>query len=347
MSNVNEDEIPTFNLITKCLSQVPPFNGDQRDLSSFIERIESFIPLIEGLTGEHYKKLILGHIQDKIIGKAKQFLLSHGPIVTWAVLKSILIKNHGDTVPVSRLVDNLILVRCNSTIKNFYDEINSKLTRINNAYSLQGGDNKEKIEANKRIALNTFKDNLPEPVRGIIVNRNPTTLFDAYEIIAQNDYLYFKGIQSKNNYSVNDNRNKHKISNNFQKKYDNPNNNQQQKNSKTLNSPTNNYHNNSFNRQNSQQFRYNNSNQHRYNYDNSRSNNRPFNSQNSARFNRTNNYRNAQPQSGRYSQNNRGLSPDISMNGTNQPMDIAMNLNGETNTNSTNFRDNASNNYPI
>lgn len=185
-----------FKMVIKCITNILPFNGDKNNLSNFLERIEILIPIIETFDVTH-KKIILGYIQDRITGNARNSLLSHGQPDTWADIKSVLIKSHGENTAVNVLLDKLILSRCNDTIVGFFNKINDLVIRINNSHQLGGSATAETTASTLRIALKTFSENLPEPIRGILINRNPTTLHDAYKIIASNGYLYFTGTQNR------------------------------------------------------------------------------------------------------------------------------------------------------
>lgn len=316
----NLSEITIFNLLVKSVAQVAPFDGDKRNLADFINRMESFIPIIETLTEHQFKKLLLGHIQDRIVGPAKNTLLINGTPETWAQLKTILIRNHGESKPISKLIEELTLVRCTTTIKSFYNRINVLLCRINSAYLLTDNVDPGQIEINKRLALSIFKENLPEPVRGIIINRNPTTLFDAYNIIASNGYSNFSGIDNQNNVQTSQYNRFGNSRRNFRTNFNhNHSNNRQNFSNNSVNSNHPNYYNNrdSFN---SQQQNFNRSNQTRSNR--SRNNNNNYNS----------NY------------NRSGITQNRNQNF--EPMEVSLNINNNETMNQ-NFQTNAPDNYPI
>lgn len=63
--------------------------------------------------------------------------------------------------------------RVKTSIKDFYDTINGFLCRLNNHYLLNDNLDENRIQGNGRIAFNTFKNNLPEPVYSVIFCRNP------------------------------------------------------------------------------------------------------------------------------------------------------------------------------
>ncbi|XP_017485244.1 PREDICTED: AAC-rich mRNA clone AAC11 protein-like, partial [Rhagoletis zephyria] len=67
---------------------------------------------------------------------------------------------------------------------------------LNNALYFSGNQFPEVTsESNARIALKPFKYGLPEPVKSIIVSRNPKSLKEAYDIIKSNGYLKYKNQQ--------------------------------------------------------------------------------------------------------------------------------------------------------
>lgn len=180
-----------FKLITTNINSIPNYDGDRDALLNFLERIDSMVPILESFPLD-FKALLMGNIKDKIIGNARRSLLINGNADTWPFIKQILIDNHGERFSVDELIDNIRSCRCDSTIENFYNQLNTLLCRLNNAlYFCANRFPEVNSESNARIALNSFKHGLPEPVKSIIVSRNPKSLKEAYDIIKTNGYLKY------------------------------------------------------------------------------------------------------------------------------------------------------------
>lgn len=132
------------------------------------------------------KALLSGYIKDKIVGRARCELQKHGRICTWSQIRGILKNSFGEKSSVNELIDSIRTARVTTTIEDYYLVINSFLSRINNKLLLENHQNgQEMIESNNRIALDAFKNNLPEPTKFIILNRNPSSLNEAYKIITE------------------------------------------------------------------------------------------------------------------------------------------------------------------
>lgn len=332
--NANEK----FRLVTNSLSCITPFHGDSNSLTNFITRIECLIPILD--TFDHnYKRLILGLIKDKICGDARRTLLINGDADTWNDLKTCLINGHGERSSIDLIIDKIRVCRCDTTIDNFYQKLNSLLCRLNNAYLLNNNNENIELASNQRIALHSFKHGLPEPVKSIIISRDPKTLKDAYEIIKSNGYL---------NYSYNKQNNRtHK--NSFFDNYNHSNNNNSYNNNKN-NTNFNHYDNN--HRNNTNYNHYNN------NRNNSTNNNSNYNTNNNNNYsnrntNNSGHSRQSQNQSYQYRQQlNRPQfsnyrNPTTPNNSTHndraEPMDISVNENFPE----ENFQIDSPNNFPI
>ncbi|XP_067638828.1 uncharacterized protein DDB_G0267764-like [Eurosta solidaginis] len=187
----NFDVSAKFKLISTNLNSVPPYDGNENALLGFVERIDLMIPTLESFPDD-LQVLLIGNIKDKIVGNARRSLLINGNPHTWELVRKVLVDNHGEKNSVDEIIDKIRSCRCESTIEHFYNQLNTLLCRLNNALQLSNtkiaGIN---YESNGRIALNSFKHGLPEPVKSIIVSRNPKDLKSAYDIIKSNGYLKY------------------------------------------------------------------------------------------------------------------------------------------------------------
>lgn len=222
-----------FKLISTNISSISRFDGERDALLNFIERIDSMVPILDTFPLE-YRILIMGSIKDKITGNARRSLLVNGNADNWPEIKQILIDNHGEKDSVDELIDKIRTCRCDSTIENFYKKLNTLLCRLNNALYFSNTDNSAiNADSNARIALHSFKHGLPEPVRSIIISRNPTNLKEAFDIIKKNGYLkYTNNMHCSANSGAQNSGNARNVENNIadnrrqqRRQYNNSNNN--------------------------------------------------------------------------------------------------------------------------
>ncbi|XP_067636445.1 putative uncharacterized protein DDB_G0282499 [Eurosta solidaginis] len=188
-----------FKLITANINNISSFNGDRDALLIFLQRIDSMVPILDSFPLD-YRCLIMGSVKDKIVGDARRSLLVNGNADNWPDIKQILIDNHGEKDSVYDLIDKIRTCRCDSTIENFYKKLNTLLCRLNNALYFSNENNPViNSNSNARIALHTFKHGLPEPVKSIIISRNPSNLKEAFDVIKKNGYLMYT---TNSHYSV-------------------------------------------------------------------------------------------------------------------------------------------------
>ncbi|XP_067634867.1 probable ATP-dependent RNA helicase ddx42 [Eurosta solidaginis] len=345
-----------FKLISTNINSIPPYDGNRDALSNFVHRIDSMVQILNSFTADEYKILLIGQIKDKIIGSARRSILINGNPDTWPEIRKVLIDNHGEKNSVDELIDKIRVCRCDSTIEAFYNLLNTLLCRLNNASQFSGNSSLSiNSESNARIALNSFKFGLPEPVKSIIVSRDPKTLKDAYDIIKSNGYLKYTNKRTNffnsTQFNKNNNNFEHNVSN--MSSYAT-----QQHRQHNRENNLNNY----VNQQNRQQFSNNDrvndissnvSQQHRPQYSNSNVNNSgrynnhnsmnsfvqpSFNSNNSNQTNRTN--RSSRNFYNQYNNNNNeGLYNN--RNPPAEPMEIGVNENEQ------NFQLDGLRNYPI
>ncbi|XP_055846908.1 putative uncharacterized protein DDB_G0286901 [Episyrphus balteatus] len=171
MESINSTE--RFKIILDCINKLPEFNGNTNLLIDFLDRVDS-LSVVVATFDVNTQTLLLGYIKDKIVGKAKLELQKH------------------EKCSSAKIIDQLRTARVQSNIEDFYQKINHLLSRLNNSYLLDGNQSDEGIiTSNKRIALEAFKNNLPEPTKSIVLSRNPKTLYEAYKVITEINHQSF------------------------------------------------------------------------------------------------------------------------------------------------------------
>lgn len=209
-----------FKVVTTVLNGIQNFDGSSGSLINFLGRIDSIIPVINTLDA-NIKLILIGMVKDKIVGNARKSLLKYGDLNNWSDIKNALKREHGEKDSTETIIDKIRTSKCIDTVENFHKRISGLLTRLNAKYILDGQSRQSTVESNARIAFESFKYGLPEPVRSVIISRNPDTLSEAYDIIQANGYRNYRKypVRSSNEETAksNDKVNKDKNS----KKYNN------------------------------------------------------------------------------------------------------------------------------
>lgn len=181
------EAIPTterLKITLDLIANIPNFDGN----TSYF--LDSLAPIFATFH-PNVSVIITNYIRDKIVGRARLELQKHGRLDNWDEMKEVLKNRFGEKASVHSLVDQIRTARVDTTIEAFYNKISYLLSRANNSYLLNNNENNtELINSNKRIALEAFKNNLPEPTGTIVLSRNPETLNDAYKIISEINHHY-------------------------------------------------------------------------------------------------------------------------------------------------------------
>lgn len=208
----------------KYLSSLPEFHGDPRDLQTFTTLIDRIHPHLR--TYDETTQLLFSDIiKSKFKGKARQTIEINCHATSWTDIKSILQNNFGDRRSCEELFDELRGVTFKTTTLDFYNDIKSKLHRLNNKLIVilgESGAARQSALNNMHTALNIFKSKIPEPMKSILFCRNPDDLEQAMDILFQAGYAY-AGIGNKHptgNNSIQPNRRgNHRFRNNTQQRY--------------------------------------------------------------------------------------------------------------------------------
>lgn len=190
---LNEEQSRNSKICFNAVERVVPFYGDGKRLMDFVTTIDGLTPSLNTLS-EAEKAIILCNIKSKLEGKAFDTVLAQtGNATNWTDIKKCLIQNFGEHTSINVLEERLRAVKFTSNVKNLFEECIKIQSRILNAYLLQGTLTQENTIRIKTLVLQTFRTNLPEPVKSIIYARNPEDIRSAFQIIQSADFTYFKG----------------------------------------------------------------------------------------------------------------------------------------------------------
>lgn len=222
----------------KYLSDLPIYDGNCTNLYTFIDLIDRIGSVLETYD-DFSKAMFLDMIRAKLKGPAKDIAEINNHLTNWTELREVLVNNFGDRLSVEQLFDEMRSLRFKTNAKNFYDEIVIILRRLNMKTRIVHGNEvgySTLIAANKRTALEIFKNKLVEPMRSIIVCRNPNNIENALKILFDTNYAYFnpnpnqikhgydnrvQGVKGNLNRDRNSNRNRNGNQYNYQNHTDN------------------------------------------------------------------------------------------------------------------------------
>lgn len=185
----------------KYLANLPIYDGNFFNLYTFIDLIDRISFVLEKYD-EISQRIFLDIIRSKLVGPAKDLAEINNHISKWTELKLVLTNNFGDRLSTEQLYDQLRSLKFKSTAKSFYDELVTTLRRLNMKTKIVDGertDYSQLIIANKRTALEVFKRKLAEPMRSIILCRDPSTLEIAMNILYECNYAFYNPNPSTTN----------------------------------------------------------------------------------------------------------------------------------------------------
>lgn len=182
----------TYNVIThpfavKAIKEVEKFNGDTKDLSTFIQEIEDILPFILKYDSDS-QKIIMNKVKSKLVQKAREVIKIYvGETDTWNQIKEILYKHFGGLDSESRLYTKMIELKFKGNAYNYYGEIRAILSSLiqkceqTNSLSL--------LKIYREKALETFAQGLPDNMRTVISNNTVETLDQALETLTKYRYV--------------------------------------------------------------------------------------------------------------------------------------------------------------
>lgn len=142
----------------KYLNNLPEFYGDSGDLQTFttlIDRVHSHLQTYDEMS----QLLFSDIIKSKLKGRARQAIEINCHATSWAEIKTILQNNFGDRRSCEELFDELRSVTFRTNTLDFYNDMKTKLHRLNNKLVVILGETEATRESainNKRTALNIF-----------------------------------------------------------------------------------------------------------------------------------------------------------------------------------------------
>lgn len=205
MAQININDFNTPDII----KNLPTFDGKCNELNSFINcvnQVAVFLPQAP----ENVRPFWLSAIRNKITGAANERLRLYGEPGTWENIREVLKLHFSDHRDVRTLYNQLNLLKQTGQVQTFYDQILELVTALNDKARIANNDNavvrQAIIDRNLNEGLQVFLNGVREPLRTILLSRNPTTLNGAYAIAMQlQPELPFKPQRTPSNNFTNQN----------------------------------------------------------------------------------------------------------------------------------------------
>lgn len=201
---------PEYNLnqlnTPDIIKNLPEYHGDLQNLGSFIRTVNPVVDIILQAP-EVIRPFWLQAIRNKIKGKAHERIRLYGEPQNWTEIRNILLRHFSDHRDQRTLYMKLQTMKQKFlTIHEFYDKCLEIVTALNEIATTEANDALRNIIVERNISegLHTFLNGIREPLKTILLSRNPQTLYEAYNIaiIIQPDVKYDKP-QNFKNYNTN------------------------------------------------------------------------------------------------------------------------------------------------
>lgn len=182
--NINIAQLATPDII----KNLPEFRGDMNELHSFISTVNQVATIIDiaPVTIRPFWSLAL---RNKIKGVASDRLRLCGGPTDWENIRTCLLQHFDDHRDQRTLYHQLsILKQNNLSIHEFNNKVLELVTALNSKVTNEEENNEIKqllILRNCKEGLETFINGSKEPLKTILLARNPQTLHDAYNIALQ------------------------------------------------------------------------------------------------------------------------------------------------------------------
>lgn len=175
----------------KYIGNLQEFDGTRDELKNFIEAVDRIVPVTTRYDAAAHQ-FFISAIRRKIKGEAQKVLNIHSNISNWSEIKLVLENNFVEKKTSEQIYDELRDVEFRRTVLDFYNDIRSILSRLNEKIQYEGvkGDElKITVSSNNRKGLEIFKNRLGDPMYTVLQCRNPKNLEEAIRILGEGNYL--------------------------------------------------------------------------------------------------------------------------------------------------------------
>lgn len=171
--------------IPSIVKDLPEFNGNARDLSTWILDVEDCLELFDDFRDSFEYHLVMKTVRRKIKNEANDILISNNTSNNWDEIKEVLRLYYADKRDLMTLDNQLktMVRRQNETIETYYSRVREMITLISSAISTDEtwkGHEAALIKLYNMMALDTFIRGLGEPLSLFCKNYKPKSLASAY-----------------------------------------------------------------------------------------------------------------------------------------------------------------------
>lgn len=170
--------------ISMAKDMIPEYSGGSKNLAYFIKQVEYYIELFKREDEQClFNKLIFEHIKSKLIGNARDILITSN-CNTWSELKISLLQRFGDPRSEELLLHDLntCYQLPSESYEQYYEKIKNKLQVLLEHININSNSRDIKIckeEMYVRQALTTYKAGILEPYCTHLMNMPISTLEQA------------------------------------------------------------------------------------------------------------------------------------------------------------------------
>lgn len=183
------------------IKNLPEFFGSSKDVHSFVKTVNPIAALLAQTPAATQPFWLLA-IRNKIKGEASDRLRLHGEPETWDEIKNCLLLHFSDHRDLRTLYNQLNNLRQFGTVQKFYEEILELVTALNvkiNSGEDDAATKQALIQRNLNEGLQTFMSGVRQPLKTILLSRNPNNLNDAFGIAMLMQENSIRGFQSTGN----------------------------------------------------------------------------------------------------------------------------------------------------
>lgn len=171
--------------IPSIIKDLPDFNGNARDLSTWILDVEDCLELFNDFRDSYEYHLVMKTVRRKIKNEANDILISNNTPNDWSEIKDVLRLYYADKRDLMTLDNQLKVMsrRPQETIETYYSRVREMITLISSAISTDEtwkGHEAALIKLYNMMALDTFIRGLGEPLSLFCKNYKPKSLASAY-----------------------------------------------------------------------------------------------------------------------------------------------------------------------
>lgn len=171
--------------IPSIIKDLPEFNGNARDLSTWILDVEDCLELFHDFRDSYEYHLVMKTVRRKIKNEANDILISNNTPNDWNEIKEVLRLYYSDKRDLMTLDNQLknMVRRQQETIETYYSRVREMITLISSAVSTDEtwkGHEAALIKLYNMMALDTFIRGLGEPLSLFCKNYKPKSLASAY-----------------------------------------------------------------------------------------------------------------------------------------------------------------------